>query len=152
MEHYDKLRPWTNIESCTCPSVSALLLVDLLTDNPIHCAVCRREVDPERIALTIEETEAISHWFSAASALYRLWLHSGEYETYAKERLLDPAGQVNRQGRALAERLSAKIPTQMWYFHDDQESSPSTCPVCCQPLDTAVAWGLGQCVACYLHF
>jgi len=56
MDAYDKLRPWTEIESCECGSVSGLFLVDLLTDNPLHCEFCRKEVDPERLALTTEET------------------------------------------------------------------------------------------------
>jgi len=104
MDSYDKLRPWTQIESCECADVNGLLLVDLLTDNPIHCDNCRREVDPERINLTTDETESIDRWFSAASALYRLWLHSGEYEMYAKQRLLDPIGETNSDGRDIAKK------------------------------------------------
>lgn len=90
MDAYKKLRPWTEIESCDCPQVEGLLLVDLLTDNPLHCSACRKEVDPARIALSEDETESLARWFSAASALYRLWLHSGEYESYAKEQLINP--------------------------------------------------------------
>jgi len=148
---YDKLRPFTQIESCECVTISGLLLVDLLSDNPINCAECRREVDPERIALTTDETESIAFWYSAASALYRLWLHSGEYEQYAKEKLLDPNGQVNKQGREIARSLSAKIPTQMWYFHDSDDGEPTVCPVCSSPLDISVKWGTGQCVKCFVH-
>ena len=148
---YDKLLPMTEIESCQCETVSGLLLVDLLTDNPIHCAVCRRGVDPEQISLSSDEAEAIASWFSASSALYRLWLHSGEYENYAKERLLDPNGQINRVGREIARSLSAKIPTQMWYFHDTDDGEPSNCPVCSNPLDVSVKWGTGQCLGCFIH-
>lgn len=148
---YENLQPITQIESCECEAVSGLLLVDLLTDNPIHCNQCRREVDPERIALTSGESDSIARWFSAASALYRLWLHSGEYEQYAKERLLDPDGQMNREGRGIARSLSAKLPTQMWFFHDTDDGEPSKCPVCSNPLDTAVKWGTGQCVKCFIH-
>src|SRR5215510_4456380 len=74
-----RLRPLTDIESCECASVNGILLVDLLTDNPLHCDFCRKEVDPERLQLTVEETEAVARWFSAADSLYRLWLDSGEY-------------------------------------------------------------------------
>src|SRR5215203_2203489 len=103
MEIYQKLRPWTMVEACECPSVSGLLLVDLLTANPLHCDHCRREVDPERLHLTVRETEFVASWSSVASALYQLWLDSGEYEQYAKLQLLDIEGQVNRDGLALAE-------------------------------------------------
>jgi hypothetical protein len=150
MNSYDKLRPWTDIESCACAEVKGLLLVDILTDNPIHCDFCRCEVDPERISLTMQETESIARWFAVASALYRLWLNSGEYEAYAKECLLDPNGQVNKEGRAIAQSLSAKIPTQLWFFHDTDDGKPTVCPVCCNPLTTDVKWGTGQCKACYI--
>lgn len=148
---YDKLRPFTEIEACECKTVSGLLLVDLLTNNPIHCAVCRREVDPERISLSSDETEAIASWFSASNALYRLWLHSGEYENYAKGRLLDPTGQINTTGIEIARSLSAKIPTQLWFFHDSDDGEPSECPVCAGRLDTNVRWGTGQCVKCFIR-
>ena len=58
MDIYNRLRPYAAIESCECETVHELLLIDLLTDNPIHCANCRCEVDPGRIALTGPETEA----------------------------------------------------------------------------------------------
>jgi hypothetical protein len=87
---YQRLRPWTDIERCECGAVESLFLVDLLTDNPIHCGICRKEIDPERLRLTAEETDDIALWFSSASALFRLWLNSGEYEQYAKQRLIDP--------------------------------------------------------------
>jgi len=77
MNAYDRLRPWTEIEACECASISGLFLVDLLTDNPLHCDFCRREVDPERLNLTVDEAEAVAAWFSTATALYRLWLASG---------------------------------------------------------------------------
>jgi hypothetical protein len=123
MNSYDKLRPCTDIESCKCDSVTSLLLIDLLTDNPLHCAACRREVDPERIALSTEDTEEIARWFSTAKSLYWLWLDSGEYEAYAKARLLDTQGQINVRGR----------------------------PVCGKPLNQDVRWGTGQCVGCCIR-
>jgi hypothetical protein len=48
-----------DIERCECGSVESLLLVDLLTDNPIHCGYCRKEIDPERLQLTAEKTNEI---------------------------------------------------------------------------------------------
>jgi hypothetical protein len=84
MDSYHKLRPLTEIEACECATVNGLFLVDILSDNPLHCDFCRKEVDPERLQLTVEETDSVANWFMAASALYRLWLHSGEYEDYAK--------------------------------------------------------------------
>src|SRR5262245_2928844 len=141
MDAYQRLRPWTGIEACECTRVESLLLVDLLTDNPLHCGFCKREVDPERLQLTDEETDRVASWFSAASALHKLWLDSGEYEAYAKERLVDPKGQVNVKGLELAKMLSAKMPTRLWFFRDADDGAPTDCPVCGLDLDTDVKWG-----------
>ena len=151
MDSYHKLRPLTEIESCECASVEGLFLVDILSDNPLHCDSCRQEVDPERLQLTIEETDSIANWFMAASALYRLWLHSGEYEDYAKARLLDPKGQTNRDGLEVARTLSLKIPTRLWFFSDVEDGEPTHCPVCCSPLNTDVKWGKGMCDSCRIQ-
>jgi hypothetical protein len=144
MDSYQRLRPWNDIESCECAQVETLLLVDLLTDNPLHCGFCRREVDPERLQLTAAETDAVASWFSVvASALYKLWLDSGEYEHYAKERLLDPNGQVNVRGLAIARTLSQRIPTRLWFFSDTDDGEPTQCPICRADLNTDVKWGTG---------
>ena len=112
---------------------------------------CRKEVDPERLRLTVEETEAVARWFSAADALYRLWLDSGEYEVYAKSCMLDSKGQVNRGGLALAKMLSSKIPTRLWFFSDTNDGEPTHCPICLKPLDPDVKWGTGKCENCLIH-
>lgn len=148
MDAYKKLRPWTEIEACECESAPGLVLVDLLSDNPLHCSECRREVDPGRLALTVQETGAAAQWFQAASALYRLWLHSGEYEAYAKRQLLDPQGQINVEGLQVARMLSAHIPTRLWFFRDTDDDEPTECPVCRTALLPTVNWGVRQCPTC----
>jgi hypothetical protein len=119
-----------------------------LTDNPIHCGACRREVDPERLALTATETEGVARWFSVASALYRLWLDSGAYEVFAKAQLLDAKGRVNVDGLEVARSLSAHLPTRLWFFRDADDGEATNCPVCGELLDTNVEWGTGQCPRC----
>jgi hypothetical protein len=148
MDAYQKLRPFTDIEACECAVLKGLILVDLLTDNPLHCDVCRKEVDPERLQLTNEVTDEVARWFATASALYWLWLASGEYEAYAKARLLDPRGQVNRDGLEVARRLSLRLPTRLWFFHDTDDGEPTHCPICRQALDFDVLWGTGKCYRC----
>lgn len=98
--------------------------------------------------LTADETESVASWFSVASALYRLWLDSGEYEEYAKARLLDPNGQVNRDGLEVARTLSARIPTRLWFFRDTDDGEPTHCPICRNELNTDVKWGTGTCLSC----
>lgn len=151
MDAYDRLRPINEIEACECTSVNGLFLVDLLTDNPLHCDFCRKEVDPERLNLSVGETESVAGWFAAANALYRLWLDSGEYEEYAKSRLIDPDGQVTRDGLKLARTLSARVPTRLWLFRDTDDGEPTHCPICGGELDTNVKWGAGRCAVCPVH-
>jgi hypothetical protein len=151
MDAYQRLRPNTEIEACDCRAINGLLLVDLLSDNPLHCDFCRKEVDPERLQLSVEETESVARWFSVADALYRLWLDSGEYEIYAKKCMLDPNGQVNRDGLTIANMLSARIPTRLWFFSDTDDGTPTTCPICSKVLDGEVKWGSGRCQSCAIH-
>lgn len=106
MNNYNKLRPSTDIESCTCKTISGLILVDLLTYNPIHCFNCKNEIDPEILKLPKPLVDEIASWFRSYQALYALWLDSGEYESYAQERLLDKHGQVNLEGMRIAKQLS----------------------------------------------
>lgn len=101
--------------------------------------------------LTTDETESVARWFGASSALYRLWLHSGEYEQYAKTGLLDLNGQINRDGREIAIAMSIRLPTRLWYFHDTDDGEPTHCPICGEPLDTSVKWGTGVCPPCHIQ-
>ena len=154
MNAYLKLRPWTDIESCQCAEVTGLVLFDCLTENPIHCAACKNEVDPERLGLTVEEVEAVAAWHSVNRGLYALWLDSGEYEAWAKARLLDLSGQVNQKGMEAAKMLSARLPTFVRLFRDcmddEYETPVDDCPVCGKPLDQDVNMGWGKCPQCHV--
>lgn len=145
---YSKLRPDNDIERCECVDVSGLLLVYLFTRNPIHCATCRKEIDPERLGLAASEVDEIAGCFSVYGSLYKLWLDSGEYETFAKEKLIDPKGQVNRVGMAVAQKLSKKWPTCYWWFYDTDDGTPDCCPSCSAALDKSIRWGTGKCDHC----
>jgi hypothetical protein len=148
---YNKLRPLTEIESCECETVNGILLVDSFSDNPINCDFCGKEVDPERIHLTAKETDAVVDWFAQEQALFGLWMNSCEYEDYAKSKLLDMSGDVNRNGLAAAELLSKRIPTRVWLFHDAEDGELTSCPVCGEPLDLDVKWGTGSCRMCRIQ-
>ena len=154
MNVYFKLRPWTDIESCKCAEVSGLVLFDCLTDNPIHCATCKNEVDPGRLGLTVEEVEAVARWHSVNRSLHALWLDSGDYEDWAKARLLDLSGQVNQDGVKIARMLSARLPTYVWLFRDSGDDCDTgeviDCPLCRKPLDKAVNYGSGRCLECHV--
>jgi predicted nucleic acid-binding Zn ribbon protein len=66
-----------------------------------------------------------------------LWLNSGEYEDWAKDRLLDRDGQVNRHGFEIVERLSHIAKTYYLWFRDSlDDEQPSQCPLCGAPLES----------------
>lgn len=118
--------------------LTELVLVDLLTRNPIPCESFLREVDPERTGLTDGETEAVAEWPGVASSHFRLWLDSGEYEDDAKRWLLDPKGQVNKREREIANFWSIHPPTRLWYFPDEDDALPVNCPACGDALEKTV--------------
>ena len=155
MNPHLKLRPWTAIESCKCAEVTGLVLFDCLSDNPIHCATCKCEVDPERLGLSVEEVEAVARWHSVNRSLHALWLDSGEYEGWAKPRLLDWSGQVNQDGMKVARMLSAGLPTCVWLFRDSEDDFDKgevvvDCPICGKPLEKNVKYGSGNCLECHV--
>jgi hypothetical protein len=148
MDYYQKLKPYTNIERCKCDDRPGLLLVYLFTDNPINCYRCKKEIDPEKIMLTPGQVDLIASCFNVYGSLYNLWIDSGEYEQWAKSRLLDRKGQVNISGMKLAESLSEGFPTYYWWFWDADDGDPECCPNCNAPLDKYVYWGTGKCDKC----
>jgi predicted nucleic acid-binding Zn ribbon protein len=151
MNPYDLLRPDTPQEQCECDWLDQVVMVNLLTDNPLHCIRCRKEIEPERLPLTSDEIREIAGWNSIANALYKLWLDSTEYETYAKEKLLDPNGHVNQRGIAAARCLSSKIPTWFWFFRDADDGIPDKCPLCGDALDADVQWAERRCTKCKVY-
>ncbi|RLA52589.1 MAG: hypothetical protein DRR42_07165 [Gammaproteobacteria bacterium] len=152
VDPYDRLRPSTDIEECECEVVTHLLLIiGWMSENPISCGECRREVDPERLRLTTKEVDLVAGWNVVSNSLYWLWLDSGEYEEYAKARLSDPTSQINTDGMKVAEMLSARLPTRLWYYSDTDDGTLIECPVCARPLDTNVKWGTGDCPVCKIR-
>jgi predicted nucleic acid-binding Zn ribbon protein len=148
MSSYDKLRPWNDIERCECEKFTSIVLVDILTDNPIHCFRCKKEIDPEALKLDNKLVDDIASWYGVFRSLYNLWLNSGEYEQYAKDKLTDKHSQVNIEGISVAKRLSSFCPSYYWWFHDTDDGEPSHCPNCSKKLDPKVNFGTGKCEAC----
>jgi Zn-ribbon-containing, possibly nucleic-acid-binding protein (DUF2310) len=155
-EHTDpywRLRPASptpDDEICRCPRGAEVMLRDGLTDNPLFCVVCNREVPPERLGFDERFAEEIANWLSVYDSLYRLWLASGEYETWAAARLSDPQGQVNRWGREIVARLNGITPAYYWWFVDTDADAdrPSDCPSCSGPLGEVVGKDFRVCTEC----
>ncbi len=137
-------------EECRCASIRCLYLVYTLSENPVCCGDCRGEVSLERLSLSSDELESLRNCFNVFGSLYKLWLDSGEYEEYAKERLLDSSGQVNLHGMRLAKKISSHILVYYWWFWDSEDGVPDRCPSCQGNLDYNITWAEGKCDCCHI--
>jgi hypothetical protein len=141
---YAKLRPREPTpldEICSCPGEPPIKLMSMRQVggfNPIHCLDCNLEVPPERLALTAEMVEEVAYWDWERGAIETLELASGAYEGWARNRLLDPEGETNVDGRVLAEKLTPIRSCYLWFFQpesDEEWTARTTCPVCGEPLE-----------------
>lgn len=87
-------------------------------------------------------------WHATFAPLYNLWLNSGEYEAWVKDRLLDKHGQVNIDGIKAAKELSRHWKTYYWWFYDSEDPTPFKCPNCDGELDPDTKHGYGKCDVC----
>ena len=130
---YFKLRPeppTPEDELCACEKISEIYLCYRLGSNPVYCMECNGEVLPDKLACGERLAEAIAFWNSVSGSLYLLWLHSGEYEQWARDRLLDPRGEVNTRGIEIAKQLGSIAKTYYWWFSESPETAPKACPLC----------------------
>ena len=103
---YFKLRPQPptpEAELCACEEISEIYLCNKLGRNPVYCLQCNGGVLPDKPAYGERLAEAIASWNSVSGSLVLLWLDSGEYELWARDRLLDSKGQVNTWGMEISE-------------------------------------------------
>jgi len=126
------------------------MLRDSLGDNPLYCVACNGEVAPERIGFDAQLAEDIAFWRSVHASLYHLWLDSGEYEEWAKQRLSDPKGQVHVRGRNLVAKLNDRITAYYWWFHDADDGVPDQCPICHCALSERGDLNFQRCETCFV--
>ena len=102
-------------------------------NNPVYCLDCNGEVAPERLALSAELAEDLASWRSVHGAIEMLELHSGPYEAWSQEQLLDAASATNAEGLALARRVNELNRCYFWFFDAQSEDGwtpREACPVC----------------------
>jgi hypothetical protein len=149
---YWRLRPPPSIpddELCFCTESPPIILQAHLSANPLSCIACNLEVPPERIGFSEALSERIALWQSFHDCFYRLWLDSGEFESWAKAELEDPASAVNKRGLELVSELRAFRAAFYWWFQDTAEEDfqpVSRCPSCKDEL--AKQHGRHVCNAC----
>lgn len=144
---YWKLRPrgpTSPDDCCSCNEVRAVYLAHVLSDNPIQCASCRKEVAPERTKCDAETAEVVANWNTIFGSVYALWLDSGEYENWAEAELKSARSIVNTRGMNARRQLSRFVPTQyLWFW---AEVRPTHCPVCTSEFRSTE----GERVVCHL--
>jgi hypothetical protein len=116
-------------EACHCTTQTSLHLRYAFSEFPFFCTGCIGQVFPSVFRIPEDLAAEIVSWRTVYAALYDLWLDSRGYEAFARTALLDPDGDVNRQGLALASKLSEQRTIYYWWFNDG-ESTPEHCPVC----------------------
>jgi predicted nucleic acid-binding Zn ribbon protein len=110
--------------------------------------MCKNEIDPEALKIDDGLVDDIASWYGVFKSLYSLWLNSGEYEPYAKDKLTDKRSQVNIEGMSVAKKLSVHYPSYYWLFTDTDDNELSRCPNCAKTLDFDVKYGTGKCDDC----
>jgi len=150
---YFKLRPeppTPEDELCDCANITEIYLAHKLGGNPVHCLRCNGEVLPDRLGFSEEIAEAIASWNSVYGALYQLWLDSGEYEVYSRDRLLEPYGQVNSNGIELARKLGSFAKAYYLWFYESCDTAPEKCPLCGSDLTVKEGCKFKLCEPCFI--
>jgi Zn-ribbon-containing, possibly nucleic-acid-binding protein (DUF2310) len=145
---YRRLKPQSptpDDEICACMQITAIALCHALIANPLRCMACNKELSPERLNLTFEQIDEIANWNGAYGSVYRLWLDSREYESWAKAELERADSPINLRGLKCCEALSEKWPTYLWWFLEHGEKR-TACPKCKQKLTSQNGWAV--CEAC----
>ena len=127
------LPPTPEEELCSCPEAPPIVLQAHLSSNPVSCLACNLEVPPERVGFSETLAEKLAFWQSFHDCFYLLWLDSGEFESWARAQLDDPASPVNKRGLELVSELNALHPAYYWWFQDNgaEDFQPlSQCPAC----------------------
>ncbi len=133
---YFKLRlpdPTPEDELCHCVGQPPIKLMNALGRNPFHCMDCNLEIRPESLLLGETLVEKSARWNSLADAIYRLWLDSDAYESWARDELSNIGSTVNQLGLSLRGELVALRQCYYWYFQDQssEEYLPlRQCPRC----------------------
>jgi hypothetical protein len=130
---YNKLRPappTPTDELCDCQEVTEIYLAHKLGDNPVHCLICNGEIPPEKLGFGEDIAEQIAYWNKIYGSLYYLWLDSGEYEQWARDRLSDLGGKVNKIGREIVDLLGNTAEAYYLWFQEDPDYNIKMCPLC----------------------
>jgi hypothetical protein len=138
LKRYARLRPDRPTradERCSCSRRHPVKLSAIFcTTNPLHCAGCCLELEPERFNLGDDQVRALAHWASLGAAFDRLWLDSDAYEAFARRELESIESRISQLGLDAARSVNRMTPC---YFElpFPEPSEPgfvplARCPAC----------------------
>ena len=140
---------------CSCQQRSALVLMEALEPNPLHCLDCGKKVEPHSLPFSDSLFEGIARWLRVADAVDKLWLDSGEYEDWALKELSSPTSYSNRKGQEQCAAINLVAPCYFSLFQntsDDTFRPHTSCPNCDRELSQGTFRGqsIGLCSHCKL--
>jgi len=109
-------------------------------ESSIYCMNCNLQVirgDFDKI----QNFQEFSTWKNEYDAIYKLWLVSGSYETWASEQLTLPRSILNRNGRELTKIVGTILKCYYFIHQDnsrDQMSELKNCPDCGEEMKSLV--------------
>jgi len=120
---------------CRCENAFPVKLMFTFSERTICCVKCNLEVDRSDF-LEIEQSSQLLSWKAEYEAIYRLWLASGKYETWAMDQLSSPKSRLNEDGLSVA-RLVSAVERCYYWIHSDSTNGPAkaACPSCGAPLE-----------------
>ena len=133
---YSKLKPappTPEKEICSCQSQFPFVLCYSISANPIRCLACNLEVRPENLPFETQLIDEIASWNGFYRCFFDLWLDSGEFESWARQQLLNPQSPANQRAHQLCLQISELRKCYFWWFQDknsDDLNLFATCPRC----------------------
>jgi len=126
-------------EHCCCEQVSSVKIMYAYEESSIYCMNCNLQVIRDDFE-EIQNLQEFSTWKNEYNAIYKLWLVSGSYETWANEQLALPDSILNKDGRELT-KVVGKILKCYYFIHqdnsEDQTQELEDCPVCGEKMKNA---------------
>ena len=142
--------PLPQKEICHCGNQTPVHLRYAFSEFPVYCCECTNQVLPKAFQIGEGLAWDILSWRKVYAALYDLWLDSGAYEDFAGNALQDINGQVNVEGRRVAELLETRgggRKVYYWYFHEFEEIILD-CPFCDGDLKPHATRSFSYCDSC----
>jgi hypothetical protein len=138
---------------CRCAGTSPLRLMWALDPDVVWCIRCNAPVKRATHFFRPAAKNSLGRWKAEFESIYRLWLESGDYESWARRQLTSLAAPINRTGLKLVRANSKLDGRKLYYYFDqflDRPVRARKCPACGGALNIVQGRSLGLCSRCLL--